>query len=218
MQPAAFVFDAYGTLFDVHSAAARHAGALGERWVVLSELWRTKQLEYTWVRALAGKHCSFWKLTEDGLDYAISTVGGIDSELRGELLASYRQLAAYPEVPECLKALKARGSAVAILSNGDPDMLADAVNSAGLADAFDAVLSVEDVGVYKPSHRVYELATERFGVSAREVSFQSSNRWDIAGAKSFGFRTVWINRAGRPDEYLDLAADEVLKDLTGLLR
>jgi 2-haloacid dehalogenase len=218
MQPAAFVFDAYGTLFDVHSAAARHADALGERWVALSELWRTKQLEYTWVRALAGKHCSFWKLTEEGLDYAISSVGGIDSELRGELLASYRQLAAYPEVSECLKALKARGSAVAILSNGDPDMLADAVNSAGLADAFDAVLSVEDVGVYKPSHRVYELATERFGVSAREVSFQSSNRWDIAGAKSFGFRTVWINRAGRPDEYLDLAADEVLKDLTGLLR
>ncbi len=218
MQPAAFVFDAYGTLFDVHSAAAQHADALGESWVALSELWRSKQLEYTWVRALAGKHCSFWKLTEEGLDYAISSVGGIESELRGELLDSYRQLAAYPEVPECLKALKARGSAVAILSNGDPDMLADAVNSAGLADAFDAVLSVEEVGVYKPSHRVYELATERFGVSAREVSFQSSNRWDIAGAKSFGFRTVWINRAGRPDEYLDLAADEVLKDLNGLLR
>ncbi len=217
MQPAAFVFDAYGTLFDVHSAAARHADALGEKWVALSELWRTKQLEYTWVRALAGKHCSFWKVTKDGLDYAIASVGGIDSGLRGELLASYRQLAAYPEVPECLKALKARGSAVAILSNGDPDMLADAVNSAGLADAFDAVLSVEDAGVYKPSHRVYQLATARFGVVPQAVSFQSSNRWDIAGAKSFGFRTVWINRTGRPDEYLDLAADEVLKDLTGLL-
>ena len=218
MQPAAFVFDAYGTLFDVHSAAARYADALGERWLTLSELWRTKQLEYTWVRTLAGKHCSFWQVTEDGLDYASAAVGGIDSDLRGRLLDSYRKLAAYPEVPECLKALKARGSVVVILSNGDPDMLVDAVNSAGLEDAFDAVLSVAEVGVYKPNHQVYELATARLGVSPTQVSFQSSNRWDIAGAKSFGFRTVWINRAGRPDEYLDLAADEVLNDLNGLLR
>ena len=216
-QPATFVFDAYGTLFDVHSAAARHADAIGDKWQLLSEIWRTKQLEYTWVRALAGQHCSFWRVTEEGLDYAIAAVGGIDAALRSKLLAAYRELAAYPEVPACLEALKARGAAVSILSNGDPDMLADAVRLAGLTEVIDAVLSVEAVGIFKPSHRVYELATAQFGLSAEEISFQSSNRWDIAGAKSFGFHTVWINRVGRPDEYPDLAADEVLKDLNGLL-
>ncbi|MCH9808345.1 MAG: haloacid dehalogenase type II [Alphaproteobacteria bacterium] len=217
MQSAVYVFDAYGTLFDVHSAAARHAGAIGERWQALSDIWRTKQLEYTWVRSLAGKPCSFWQVTEDGLDFAAQSVGGLDRELRDELLAAYRQLDAYDEVADVLAALRSQGSQVAILSNGDPQMLVDAVRSAGLKGAFDAVMSVESAGIFKVAPPAYQLVLDRFGVAAGEVSFQSSNRWDIAGAKAFGFKTVWINRGGKPDEYFDLPADRTVADLTAIV-
>ncbi len=216
-EPKSYVFDAYGTLFDVHSAAAQHAAAIGERWQVLSENWRTKQLEYSWVRALAGRQVSFWQITEDALDFAIATAGGAGSQLRGELLEAYRHLQAYPEVPDVLSKLKARGAKVAILSNGDPDMLATAVGSAGLSGAFDAVMSVKEAGIFKPAQQVYQLAVDQTGASPSEISFQSSNRWDIAGASAFGFRTVWINRTSRADEYQDLASDAVVADLTGLL-
>lgn len=218
MKSAVYVFDAYGTLFDVHSAAQQHAGEIGERWLALSDIWRLKQLEYTWVRSLAKKPCSFWKVTEDGLDFAIQSVGGINAGLRDRLLAAYRELAAYEEVGEVLEQLKAQGAKVAILSNGDPAMLDEAVRSAGLDGVFDAVLSVAPAGIFKPAPVVYQIVLDRFGVEAGEVSFQSSNRWDIAGAEAFGFETVWVNRGGKPDEYADLAPRQVVPDLRALIR
>lgn len=218
MPTKAYVFDAYGTLFDVHSAASQHAAEIGPQWQALSELWRTKQLEYTWVRSLCGRRVSFWQVTEDALDFAAAATGGLQVELRDELLGAYRRISAYPEVAEVLAALKARGAKLAILSNGDRDLLEQAVGASGLEGVFDVLLSVEDVGIYKPAPPVYELAVERLGARlASEISFQSSNRWDIAGAKAFGFRCVWINRGGRPDEYADMAPDRVLDDLRGLI-
>jgi len=215
--PAVFVFDAYGTLFDVHSAAARHAARIGPQWQALSDVWRTKQLEYCFVNAGAGRWRSFETLTEEALDFAIATTANIDAGVRKDLLAAYRALDAYPEVSEVLDGLRGRGAGLAILSNGDAGMLADAVAAAGLDDRFDAVLSVADVGVFKPAMRVYQRACDQFGVEAEAIAFQSSNRWDIAGAHAFGMRTNWINRTGKPDEYPDLPPDRVLSDLTGLL-
>jgi 2-haloacid dehalogenase len=217
MTSSAYVFDAYGTLFDVHSAAERHAMQIGSRWQTFSDIWRTKQLEYTWVRSLAGSRVTFWQVTEDALDFAIASVGGLEKGIRQELLSAYRELEAYPEVAGVLSGLKSKGARLGILSNGDPSMLEEAVHSAGLNDLFDAVLSVEPAGIFKPAPSVYVLVTNGFHSTPREISFQSSNRWDIAGAKAFGFRTVWINRGGRPDEYQDLPADDVLSDLRGLL-
>lgn len=214
--PAIFVFDAYGTLFDVHSAAARHASRIGPEAQRLSQIWRLKQLEYTWILAAAGRHATFRALTEQGLDYALHSVGGVSRELRAELLSAYDTLSAYPEVPAMLAQLKASGAKTAILSNGDPDMLASAISSAGLEGNFDAVISVAEVGVFKPAMRVYALVTDRFGCAPEQVSFQSSNRWDIAGAKAFGFKTVWVNRLGLPNEYPDFPADSVLPDLSAL--
>jgi 2-haloacid dehalogenase len=213
-----YVFDAYGTLFDVHAAAERHKGAIGASWQQLSQTWRAKHIEYSWHAALTGRHTSFWSLAERSLDYAIaSTGGGVSAQVRGKLLSAYRTMEAYPEVKDVLITLKGRGDTLAILSNGDPDMLADAVRAAGLESRFDAVLSVESAGVFKPSRKVYQLVLDRFGREPSGVSFQSSNRWDIAGAKAFGFRCVWINRAGAPDEYQELPPDRVVRDLRGLL-
>jgi 2-haloacid dehalogenase len=213
-----FVFDAYGTLFDVHAAAARHQEAIGPKWQQLSQTWRTKHIEYTWVHSLAGQRTSFWALAQQSLDTAIAVVGGgVVPELRAKLLAAYRTMDAFPEVREVLAALKARGARLAILSNGDPDMLEDAVRAARLEGLFDAVLSVAAVGIFKPSPAVYRLATQRFGCEPADISFQSSNRWDIAGAKAFGFRCVWINRTGAPDEYPDLCPDRTVSDLRALL-
>jgi len=212
-----FVFDAYGTLFDVHSAAAKHRDAIGADWERLSQIWRAKQLEYTWVCSLAGRPPTFREATEQALDYALAAVGLPEAGLRARLLDAYRTLKAYPEVPRVLTALKSSGASVSILSNGDPDMLDEAVTSAGLSGAFDAVISVSEAGIFKPSMRVYELVIARFGGVPAGVSFQSSNRWDIAGAKAFGFRTVWINRAKLPDEYPGLPADVVVADLEGVL-
>jgi 2-haloacid dehalogenase len=216
-KPNLYVFDAYGTLFDVHSAVARLADRVGPEAGRLSALWRTKQLEYSWVRGLMRRHADFWRLTEDALDYALAAVGGIDPTLRRPLLDAYRSLDAYPEVPEVLKALRGRGASLAILSNGSPAMLADAVRSAGLGDRFDAVLSVEEVGIFKPDPAVYRLVLDRFGGSAEDVSFQSSNAWDVAGASAFGFATVWINRTGQPREYPDVGKVREARDLTALL-
>lgn len=217
MRFANFVFDAYGTLFDVHSAAARHRDAIGPQWERLSSLWRTKQLEYTWVHAGMDRPATFAELTEQALDFAIATVGGAAPAVRSRLLEAYLSLDAYPEVKEVLAGLKARGARLAILSNGDPDMLDAAVDSAGLANVFDAVLSVASAGVFKPSRRVYDLATRAFAVEPAAISFQSSNRWDIAGARAFGFHTVWVNRTSAPEEYPALPADAVVSDLAALL-
>jgi 2-haloacid dehalogenase len=208
-----FVFDAYGTLFDVHTAAARHQAAIGPNWDRLSQIWRSKHLEYTWIHALTGRHTTFWHLAERSLDYAIATIGGVPAGLKYELLAAYRTLPAYPEVPEVISALNHRGAKLAILTNGDLDMIEDAVASAGLTGLFDALITVHEAGVFKPDRRVYALACSRFGVPPDKISFQSSNRWDVAGAKAFGFHCVWINRAGAPDEYPDMPADSICRDL-----
>jgi 2-haloacid dehalogenase len=211
------VFDAYGTLFDVHSAAARYQAEIGASWDRLSQIWRTKHLEYTWIHAQTGRHTTFRLLAERSLDYAIAATGGVPAGVRAKLLDAYMTLSAYPEVAGVLASLRAGGAKLAILTNGDPDMIDAAVRSAGLTGAFDAVITVHEAGVFKPDMRVYRLATERFGLTAGEISFQSSNRWDIAGAKVFGMRCVWLNRAGAPDEYPDMAPDVVARDLTGVV-
>ena len=212
-----FVFDAYGTLFDVHSAAARHRDAIGPSWDRLSQIWRTKHLEYTWIWAQTGRQTTFRRLAEQSLDYAIAVVGGVPSETRDSLMAAYETLSAYDEVPEVLSALKGKGAKVAILTNGDRDLIDMAVRSAGLDGVFDAVLTVHEAGVFKPAARVYQLVTDRFGVAPPEISFQSSNRWDVTGAKVFGFRCVWINRQGAPDEYPETPPDHVVRDLKPLV-
>ena len=213
-----YVFDAYGTLFNLHAAAERHRQAIGPNWQQLSQTWRTKHLEYTWVHSLSGRPATFWDLAQRSLDYALVSVGvAVSAEIRDKLLAAYRTMDAYPEVAEVLAALKARGARLAILSNGDPDMLDDAVRAAKLEGLLDAVLSVASVSIFKPAPAVYRLATERFGCTPGDISFQSSNRWDIAGAKAFGFRTVWINRTAAPDEYPGLPPDRVVRDLRALL-
>ncbi|MEL6914050.1 MAG: haloacid dehalogenase type II [Pseudomonadota bacterium] len=214
------IFDAYGTLFDV-SAAAREAAAdtpaLTEIWPRLAADWRTKQLEYTWLRAVAGTHTDFWQVTQDGLDWAMEAAGlEGDAALRQRLLDLYWELGAYPEVAPMLAALKARGRATAILSNGSPDMLAAAVRSAGLGHLIDVQLSVEAVGVFKPAHRVYDMVGEAFGTAPGEVMFVSSNGWDAAHAAAYGFSTVWVNRAGAPAERLPGRPAHVLPDLTTL--
>jgi 2-haloacid dehalogenase len=212
-----YAFDAYGTLFDVHAAASRHKAAIGPSWERLSQIWRTKHLEYTWIYAQTGRKPTFWLLAQQSLDYAIASVGGIPDGLREQLLAAYRRMDAFPEVREVLAALRTGGAKLAILSNGDLDMVAEAVAAAGLSGALDAVLSVASAGVFKPAEKVYQLVVDRFGIERSDVSFQSSNRWDIAGAKAFGFRCVWVNRGKLPDEYPDLAPDRTLADLRGLL-
>lgn len=211
-----YAFDAYGTLFDVHSAVARHRDAIGPQAERLSDIWRTKQLEYTWVRTLTGRYRDFRALTAEALDFAAARCGGISADARSKLLEAYETLAAYGDVRPALSALKARGARTAILSNGTPDMLASAVAAAGISDLLDACLSVDDLRMFKTSADVYALVGERFGVAPSYVSFQSSNRWDIAGASAFGFRTVWINRTGQPDEYGDMPAAKTLTSLEPL--
>jgi 2-haloacid dehalogenase len=213
-----YVFDAYGTLFDVHAAAERQKDSIGQKWKELSIIWRAKHLEYTWVYSLAGKQAMFWMLAQRALDFAIAEVGGgISTDVRSRLLASYRTMDPYPEVGDVLSALKARGDKVAILSNGDADMLNDAVRASKLDKAFDAVISVVHAGIFKPAPKVYEVGLAKLGAAPADVSFQSSNRWDIAGAKAFGLRCVWVNRLGAPDEYPDLRPDRTVRDLRALL-
>jgi 2-haloacid dehalogenase len=211
-----YVFDAYGTLFDVHSAVARHKDLVGAQADRLSELWRTKQLEYTWTRSLMGAYRDFDLLTRDALDFAAARCGGLSVEARAALLAAYETLDAYPDVAPALAALRARGARTAVLSNGTPAALARAVRSAGLETLLDETLSVDSLRVFKTAPAVYEMVCRRFGVEAEQVSFQSSNRWDIAGATRFGFFTQWINRTGAPDEYLELPPARVLKNLAEL--
>lgn len=215
------VFDAYGTLFDVNAAARIAAGedgatAWAPRWPLLAESWRNKQLQYTWLRAVRGDHADFWSVTCDALDWAMEEAGLTDTALRERLLALYWELPAYPEVPAMLTALRQAGHRTAILSNGSPDMLRAAIASASLAGLLDATLSVESVQVYKPDDRVYGLVTTHFGCARDEVMFVSANGWDAASASRYGFRTVWVNRAGQPKERLAAPPAHVLKDLDPL--
>jgi 2-haloacid dehalogenase len=198
----ACVFDAYGTLFDVHSAVRRGGQALGDKAGAVSELWRQKQLEYTWLRSLMGAHTGFWQVTSDSLAFALAASGVADPALHEKLLGLYLSLDAYEEVDTTLAALKGAGLATAILSNGTPEMLEAAVRSARLAERLDDVLSVEDVGIYKPDARVYQLAVDRLGVGRDEICFLSSNCWDAKGAAHFGFKVAWINRFHRQDDRL----------------
>jgi 2-haloacid dehalogenase len=214
----AAVFDAYGTLLDVHTAMARHAGRLGPDWQRISADWRARQIEYTWVRSLAGaaNHRDFWQLTQEALAYVAQRHGITDPALLADVLAAYRRLDAYPEVPAMLASLRARGVPRAILSNGEPGMLADAVASAGITDLLDDVLSVEAVGVFKPHPRVYRLAAERFDLPRESIGFFSSNPWDAFGASAFGFRVFWVNRSAQPDEYGLRGSVTELADLAAL--
>lgn len=212
-----FVFDAYGTLFDVNAAVARHASRIGPDAARLSEIWRSKQLEYSWVLSLCGRYEPFWMLTERALDYAFARCPEVDREVRADLLSAYRSLEAYAEVRTVLGALQRKGLRTAILSNGDPEMLRDAVASARLGALFDAALSIEAAGVFKTSPRAYALVREAFPVEPQEVAFVSSNRWDIAGAAAFGFTPIWVNRLGLPDEYPGLEPAMTVRTLAELM-
>jgi 2-haloacid dehalogenase len=208
----ACVFDAYGTLFDVHSAVGRGGATLGDKAQGVSDLWRQKQLEYTWLRSLMDTHVDFWQVTSEGLDYALAAHGIDDPALKDSLMNLYLTLD--------VGALRANGKATAILSNGEPRMLEAAVGSAGLTDLLDKVLSIETVGIYKPDRRVYQLAVDELGVEAGRICFVSTNAWDASGAAHFGFKVAWLNRFGKQPDRLpgDIRGEiTTLADLPGLL-
>ncbi|MEQ6248746.1 haloacid dehalogenase type II [Sulfitobacter sp. HNIBRBA3233] len=216
------IFDAYGTLFDVAAAARQAASepdfsAIAEDWPQLADHWRLKQLQYSWLRAVTDAHCDFWRVTQDGLDWALEKTGHHgNGALRDRLLQLYWELGAYPEVPEMLETLKSAGLNTAILSNGSPAMLQGAVKSAGIEGTLDALLSVESVGIFKPDARVYDLVGAEFGCARDEVLFVSSNGWDAAAATGYGFTTAWVNRGQDPVDRLPWTPAHTLADLTGI--
>ena len=216
MPARAFVFDAYGTLFDVHAAVARHRDAAGPEADRFSETWRIKQLEYAWLLSAAGQYRDFWTLTERALDYALARFPTVDRALRSALLDCYFKLDAFADARTALTKLKARSVKTAILSNGSPKMLDAAVKNANMESDLDAVLSVDTIRIYKPRAEVYALATEAFGLAPRDVAFVSSNRWDVMGASAFGFTCVWINRTNMPEEYPEFAPVRVVQSLSAL--
>ena len=216
----ACVFDAYGTLFDVHSAAARMKDELGDKADALSDMWRLKQLQYTWLRSLMGRHEDFWQVTGDALDYSMRALDIENDALRAKLMELYLQLEAYPEVVDVLTKLKDSGKKTAILSNGEPSMLIAAAKSAKIYPLLDGVLSIEKVGIFKPHPSTYQIAVDELKVAANHISFQSSNGWDAHGAAAFGFAVAWVNRFNQPHENLPAAPHaeiKTLSDLTGLL-
>ena len=210
------VFDAYGTLFDVHSAAGFHSKALGKLESPVSELWRAKQLQYTWLRSLMGNYVEFWTVTGDALDYALETHGVQDPELRNNLMDSYLNLQCFDEVPDVLRLLKKSGKSTAILSNGSPYMLNPVVKNSGISEYLDACISVDEIGIYKPVPKVYDLACKRFGVKPEEICFLSSNCWDAIGAASFGFQVAWVNRYNQQLDRMSVEPQAEIKDLTDL--
>jgi len=212
----ACVFDAYGTLFDVHSAVGKHRQRLGDIADQVSAVWRTKQLEYTWLRSLMKRHADFWQVTQDALDFAFEMHGIKDSQLGKDLMGAYLQLDCYPEVPGALSELKTRGFTIAILSNGTPTMLEAAVKNSRLEAMIPRIFSVETAGVFKPDPRVYQIAVDELGVKPEEIVFQSSNAWDAAGAAAFGFKVAWINRFGQSPERLPGKPQIEIKDLSEL--
>lgn len=212
----ACVFDAYGTLFDYASAATRCSDVLGDKVAPLTNLWRDKQLQYTWLRSLQGHYVEFSQLTSEALEFALAAFHMSDPALHTRLMGLYRTLECFPEVPAMLATLKAAGLRTAILSNGSPPMLAATVAHCGLTHFFDAVLSVDEVGVYKPHPKVYQLAVDRLGLPPGEISFQSSNGWDAYAASAFGMRVVWCNRYEHPPERLPGSPDAVVSSLAQL--
>ncbi len=212
----AVVFDAYGTLFDLASATASARDVVGDRLPALAELWRTKQLQYSWLRSLAGQHADFWRVTSDALDFALESLGLADSELRERLMGAYERLGPYADARPALERLKGAGLRLAILSNGAPRMLGAAAGNAKLADLLEMIISIEEVGVYKPAPGVYRRAAERLGLWPGEILFVSANGWDAYGAKAFGFRVAWCNRSGQPPERLPEKPDVEIRSLTAL--
>ena len=211
-----FVFDAYGTLFDVHAAIARFRSEAGPDADRMSEIWRTKQLEYTWTLTLAGHYADFWALTERALDFALARVPSVTTSLRPRLLDAYFKLDAFADARAALQALKAKGHKTGILSNGSPTMLKGAVDAAGIGLDLDAVLSVDVLKMFKPRPEVYALVTDQFRCRPADVTFVSSNRWDVMASVSVGFRGLWVNRSKMPDEYPDFPPQRILNDLSSL--
>jgi 2-haloacid dehalogenase len=213
----ACIFDAYGTLFDTTAAAAHCKVKLGKDYSALSALWRSKQLEYTWLRSLMNEYVDFWQITSDGLDYALETMGlNDDLDLRNKLLNQYMKLDCFPEVPNVLQTLNTGGLKCAILSNGSPKMLNSAIENAGIAELLVNSFSVESLGIYKPSPKVYQMAVNNLSVSAENITFMSSNAWDVAAAANFGFRVIWVNRFGQIQERLPGEPEYEVKTLSDL--
>ena len=212
----ACVFDAYGTLFDFASAARGCRNDIGDDFDKLTVLWRDKQLQYTWLRAVQNRHADFWQVTGDALDFTLETLGLQRAELRERLMALYLALDAFPEVPALLPRLKGAGLCLAILSNGTPSMLGAIVTNAKLDGVFDAVLSVEEVGIYKPDRRVYQLAVDRLGIPKERICFLSSNAWDAYAASAFGMQVVWCNRYGQRRERLPGNPNDEISSLAEL--
>jgi 2-haloacid dehalogenase len=211
-----FVFDAYGTLFNVHAAMARFREQAGLEADRMSDIWRTKQLEYSWTLTMAGHYQDFWVLTERALDYALASTPSVDKALKPKLLDAYFKLDAFPDARAALRALKAKGHKTGILSNGSPKMLKGAVDAADIGGDLDAVLSVDVLKMFKPRPEVYGLVTDHYSCVPADVTFVSSNRWDVMAAVSVGFRGFWVNRAKMPDEYPDFAPAKTLGDLNAL--
>ena len=212
----ACVFDAYGTLFDVHSAAGFHSKRLGDKESPVSELWRAKQLQYTWLLSLMKQYEDFWAVTGNSLDYALEAHGIDDWQLRNDMMNAYLELSCFDEVLRVVRQLKSAGFATAVLSNGSPRMLHPVVANSGVAEHMDECISVDEIGIYKPDPKVYELASTRFDAAPSEIAFMSSNCWDAIGAAAFGFRVAWINRYAQQVDRLPARPQAELPDLSGL--
>ena len=216
MNTKALVFDAYGTLFDVNSAANKCKEKIGKEWENFAYFWRTTQLEYTWLRSLMKRHSDFWKITEDSLDKSME-VFGLDKNMKNELLNLYKVLSIYPEVKNVLKSLKDRKFKLAILSNGTPALLNELVSSNNLNNLFDNIFSVEEVKVFKPDSRVYEMPIKKYNIKANQITFLSANTWDVSGGGNFGYNSVWVNRNKSSFDRLDYSPKYEISNLTQLL-
>ena len=212
----AIIFDAYGTLFDVNSAAEKCKDKIGAKWEGFANFWRTTQLEYTWLRSLMGRYKDFWQITEDSLDKSMKTFK-IDASMKNELLNLYKVLSPYKEVSETLKKLKVKNFKLAILSNGTPSLLKELVESNNLDDLFDDLFSVEEVGIYKPNSKVYDLPIKKYKIKNNEVAFLSANTWDVSGGGNYGFHSIWVNRNNNIFDNLEYKPTHQVKDLSELV-
>ncbi len=213
----AIIFDAYGTLFDVNSAAEKCRDKIGDKWERFANFWRTTQLEYTWLRSLMNRHKDFWQITEDSLDKSMKTFD-IDPSMRNELLNLYKVLSPFKEVPDTLKALKEKKFKLAILSNGTPSLLDELVKSNDLENLFDDIFSIEQVGVYKPSSRVYDMPIKKYNISKSEVAFLSANTWDVSGGGNYGYQSIWVNRNNNIFDKLDFKPKYQITNLNKLIQ
>jgi len=211
----AIIFDAYGTLFDVNSAAEKCKDKIGDKWEPFANFWRTTQLEYTWLRSLMKRHKDFWQITEDSLDKSMMAFN-INPKMKDELLNLYKVLSPFQEVPETLKALKEKNFKLAILSNGTPSLLNQLVKSNNLDNLFDDLFSIEEVKIYKPDSKVYDLPIKKYEIKKNEVAFLSANTWDVSGAGNYGYNAIWVNRNNNIFDYLDYKPNNQIKSLTEL--